>query len=226
MADSRIFCNTYYEQREKAIHDLFGERLDSLRENIGQLYSSCEVRLAKYRPRKLVTTEDLLAMEPRERQDLLAAIMYNSAFWFFEASYLMLCLGQLNIAYSNLRSCLERSVAAHIVENIEDEACSFLQGDGINLQTLESIVTREMSQRVLGLQKILNDWGVHTRVSEVLLYSLFGPVTFEKMLSVLKPSSFQAMNKEFMESVNACIEIMGEVFVTIYFLMKTGVLQN
>ena len=165
-------------------------------------------------------------MEPRQRQDLLAAIMYNSAFWFFEASYLMLCLGQLNIAYSNLRSCLERSVAAHIIESIEDEACNFLEGDGINLQKLEDIVPSEMNQRVCGLQKILNDWGVHTRISEVLLYSLFGPVTFEKMLSVLKPSSFQAMNQEFMESVDACIEIMGEVFVTAYFLMKKGVLQS
>ena len=44
MQDSRIFCNAYYEQREKAIHNLFGERLDGLRENISQLYSSCEIR--------------------------------------------------------------------------------------------------------------------------------------------------------------------------------------
>ena len=44
----------------------------------------------------------------------------------------MLCIGMLNISYSNLRSCIDDIGGAHIIENLDSEAIKFLKMRGVN----------------------------------------------------------------------------------------------
>ena len=86
-------------------------------------------------------------MEPVKRQSIVAAIVYNDALWRLEAAYLMLCIGTLNVVYSNLRTCLESVVSAHIEENIDAESIKFLQGKKIDPTKLKTLLTQNITSK-------------------------------------------------------------------------------
>ena len=136
MSEAKLFVDKFYSERENLVREQIGPQLEGLREQLKQLYSPCIVKLMnaeqQVQTAKGLTIGDLLNLEPSKRQMIVTATMYNDALWRLEAAYLMLCIGMLNVAYSNLRSCLETVIAAHIVENIESQSIMFLNREKIN----------------------------------------------------------------------------------------------
>ena len=129
MTNGEIFCDKFYQWRERLVREQIGEELDKLKPEIKQLYSPCMSRLMNAQTQKELTLNELLALPPNQRQAIVSTILYNDALWRIEAAYLMLCIGMLNVVYSNLRTCLENVVKAHIVENLDSEAQRLLKGD-------------------------------------------------------------------------------------------------
>ena len=222
MADSQIFCDTYFEKREKIVREQIGEQLDGVKRDISQLYSPCMVRLMNAQPQKELTLEELLSLEPSQRQGILSAVLYNDALWRLEAAHLMLCIGILNVAYSNLRSCLETVVDAHIVENLDTEAIRFLNGEDIEPVKITEFIPAQYDKAIIGMKKTLGNWGVHCSLSGAQLGIFFGPNTFEKMVSDTTIKKEQLLHTGFKDAASTCLQAIGDVFKMFMFLMSKG----
>lgn len=165
MSESTLFLDKFYNERESLIREQIGPKLDGLKNDLKQLYSPCVVRLMnadqQVQTDKGLTIEDLLNLEPSKRQMIVTATMYNDALWRLEAAYLMLCIGMLNVAYSNLRSCLETVIAAHIVENIESQSIKFLSGERINPADIAPFIPEKYNENIKAIKEKLGEWGIH-----------------------------------------------------------------
>lgn len=220
MTNTNIYSDTFYQAREVVVRQQIGKQLDSLKKDISQLYSPCTVRMMKIQ--KEMTLEELLSLDSDLRQAIVAAILYNDALWRIEAAYLMLCIGMLNVTYSNLRSCLESIVNAHIVENLDSEAIKFLKTGKIEPTKISSFIPEEYDKAILQMKRALSDWGVHSNLRSVQLSVLFGPNTFDKMVSKTTMQRNQTLNEAFTDAAKSCIKAIGDVFVMFMWLMGKG----
>ena len=150
MNESIFFQLPFYKEREELVRQEIGKELLDLESIIEQLYEPCVVRIINSQlSGKDLTVQDILDMESDQRQDIVGTILYNDGLWRIEAAYMMLCVGYLNVAFSNLRSCLESIVAANIAENIDEEAVKFLNGKKINPQKLSGFTDKDYNQQII-----------------------------------------------------------------------------
>ena len=148
MTGGRYYKDKFYSEREQLIYAQIGKRLYNTEKMIEKLYGECIKRIQNSPlSQKDLTTDEILEMEPVKRQSIVAAIVYNDALWRLEAAYLMLCIGTLNVVYSNLRTCLESVVSAHIEENIDAESIKFLQGKKIDPTKLKTLLTQNITSK-------------------------------------------------------------------------------
>ena len=87
----------------------------------------------------------------------------------------MLCIGMLNVSYSNLRSCIDDVVGAHIIENLDSEAVEFLRTGEINPTRIEGYIPDEYNRSIKGIKETLGKWGVHCSRDSVQLSLAYGP---------------------------------------------------
>jgi hypothetical protein len=219
---NKLYADKFYSDREELIRKSIGERLDTLRNDLSQLDSPCTSKLFTLPKDNPLTIEKLMSVSSSERQQILSALLYNDAYWRLEAAYLTFCVGMLNITYSNLRSCLETVVAAHIIENLDSEAQNFLTKGEIDPTKIARFIPSNYNELIIELKKKLSDWGVHARLSSIQLSGLFGPNTFDKMASRTSIKREQTLNPEFAKAADVCLQIIGNVFILFMFLMYKG----
>ena len=217
----RIYADAFYSEREELIRETIGERLDTLRSDLEQLDSPCASKLFNL-PQKSLTIQELLSIEAKDRQQILSTLLYCDAYWRLEAAYLMFRIGLLNVTYSNLRSCVENVVAAHIIENLDDEAKSLLTKGEVNPTKIASFIPEKYNKQIIEIKRTLSNWGVHSHLNSIRLGSLFSPNLFEKMVSKTSAKRKQALNPDFVEAAKTCIQAFGSVFLIFMFLMKKG----
>jgi hypothetical protein len=128
----------------------------------------------------------------------------------------------INVTYSNLRSCLEAVVAAHIIENLDDEAKKFLEKGEIDPTKIALFVPEQYNKDLNNMRHALSELGVHTRLHSIQLSSLFGPNALDKMVSHVSTKNEQDLHPAFAQAANTCIQAIGEVFLMFMFLMHKG----
>ena len=217
-----LYNDTFYAHREELIRQQIGKRLDTLRRDLSQLDSPCATKLFAIPHDKVLTIKELLSLNSSERRQILSTLLYNDAYWRLEAAYLTFCVGMLNVTYSNLRSCLETVVAAHIIENLDSEARKFLTKGNVDPTKIARFIPKQYNEQIIKMKKTLGEWGVHSHLSSVQLGSLFGPNVFEKMVSHTSVKREQTLNPEFVNAANTCIQVIGDVFLMFMFLMSKG----
>lgn len=222
MTDNQIFCDVYFEKRERIVREQIGEQLDGMKNGISQLYSPCNVRLMNARPQRELTLEELLSLKPSQRQGILTAVLYHDALWRLEAAHLMLCIGMINVAYSNLRSCLETIVDAHIVENLDTEAIRFLKGEDIEPTKIAEFIPEEYDEAIKVMKKTFGNWGIHCSLTGAQLGIFFGPNAFEKMVSGTKIKKDQSLHAEFKDAATTCLKAIGDVFLVFMYVIHKG----
>ena len=218
----RIYADAFYSEREELIRETVGERLDTLRSDLEQLDSPCASKLFNLPQKESLTIEELLSIEAKDMQQILSTLLYCDAYWRLEAAYLMFRIGLLNVTYSNLRSCVENVVAAHIIENLDDEAKSFLTRGEVNPTKIASFIPEEYNKQIIEIKRTLSNWGVHSHLNSIQLGSLFSPNVFEKMVSKTSAKRKQALNPDFVEAAKTCMQAFGSVFLIFMFLMNKG----
>ena len=220
MSNTNIYSDAFYQAREIAVRQQIGKQLNDMKDNISQLHSPCLVRMMKIHQE--MTLEDLLSVDSSTRQEILAAILYNDAFWRMESAYLMLALGMLNVVYSNLRSCLESVIKAHVVENLDSEAIKFVKTGTINPAKISNFIPKNYADAILKMKEAFSDWGVHSNLTAVHLSALFGPNAFEMMVSKTNTQLAQVLNESFAEAAKTCFEAMGQVFLIFMWIISKG----
>jgi len=222
MSNGKFFQHPFYGEREQLIYSEISEELDSLEETLEQLYRAVMVKIMKSKlSDKDLTVQDVLNMKPNDRQDIVAAILYIDGLWRIEAAYIMLCIGHLNVAYSNLRSCMECVVAANIAENIDKEAVNFLNGEKINLSKLDGSINVDYNKQIKDMKEKLGEWGVHSSVISSQLV-MFGPNTFDRMVSRTRTPRTQSLVSGFKDAALNCVKAHHEVFKVFMFLVSRG----
>jgi len=222
MESSCIFCDKYFEKRESVVRTQIGTRLDQMRKDSEQLYSPVMTRLMNAQLNRPLTIDELLSFEPNQRQSILSAVLYNDALWRFEAAHIMLCLGMLNVSYSNLRSCIDGIVGAHIIENLDSEAVNFLRNGEINPTRIEDFIPAQYNRYIKGTKETLGKWGVHCSLDSAQLGLAFGPSTFFKMISQTKTQKVEPLSEEFKSAADVCLKVTGDIFLVFMFLISKG----
>lgn len=222
MNTGRIFCDKYFGKREELVRELIGKQLDQVETDFKQLDSPVMSRLMNAQLNKPLTIDELLSFEPSKRQSILSAVLYNDALWRLEAARIMLSIGMLNVCYSNLRSCVDDFVGAHIIENLDDEAISFLKTGEINPTKLKNFIPPEYNRHIIGIKKAMGRWGVHCSLDSARIGLAFGPSTFDKMVSYTKIEKGELLHEDFKKAAESCIEAMGNVFLMFMFLISRG----
>jgi len=226
MSDGKFFQHPFYSEREQLVYKEIGRDLDQLETILEQLTSPCMVRIMNSKlSNKDLTIQDVLDMETNDRQDIVAAIMYNDGLWRIEAAYLMLCVGLLNVAFSNLRSCMECIIAANIVENIDEEAVNYLNGKRINLNKLNGSIDKDYNQKIKTMKDRLGEWGVHSTIIATR-FGMMGPNTFDKMISKNNYPRPQSLVPGFKDAAIDCVQAINDVFLVFRFLISRGRLAD
>jgi len=222
MENGQIFRDKYFERRERLVRGLIGTQLDQMKKDFEQLDSPVMVRLMNAQLNKPLTIDELLSFEPSRRQGILSAVLYNDALWRLEAARIMLCIGMLNVCYSNLRSCLDDFVGAHIIENLDEEAVNFLKTGQINPTKLEHFIPQEYNQHIKEIKDAMGKWGVHCSLDSAQLGIAFGQSTFDKLVSKTAIPKKEALHKDFRRGAQVCLKAMGDVFLMFMFLISKG----
>lgn len=217
-----IYADKFYASREELIRKSIGNRLDTLRKDLSQLDSPRGVKLMNLPKRNILTIKNLLSLETVVRQQILSTLLYNDAYFRLESAYLTFCVGMLNITYSNLRSCLETVVDAHIVENLDNEARRFLTKGEVDRTKIALFVPKEYDQHIVRMKKTLSKLGVHSHLQSIQLSSLFGPNVFDRMISKTSVKREQTLHPAFIEAANQCYQAIGDVFVIFMWLIHKG----
>lgn len=217
---SRIFCDKYFGKREELVREVIGKQLDQMETDFRQLDSPVMSRLMNANLTKPITTGELLSFEPTKRQKLLSAVLYNDALWRLQAARIMLSIGMLNVCYSNLRSCVDDFVGANVIENLDEEAISFLKMGQINPSKIEDFIPPEYNCNIKDIKSTLGKWGVHCSLDSAQLGLGFGPNTFAKMISETNIQKKEILHEEFKEAAEVCITAMGDVFLMFMFIMS------
>ena len=220
MTETSIFSDVFYQPRETAVRQQIGKQLDGMKKDISQLHSPCLARMMKIR--KQMTSEEVLSADSDTRQSVVSAILYNDAMWRMESAYLMLTLGMLNVVYSNLRSCLESFVKAHIVEYLDTEAIKFLKTGNINPSKISAFVPKEYNDAISSMRETFSDWGTHSHLHAIQLSALFGPNTFDMIVSKINTQRPQALDESFILAAKTCLDSMSKVFIMFMWIMSKG----
>lgn len=195
---------------ESIIRKEIGDELDSFKKSIHDLENRCTIRMmnvgmmTKNSP---ITIEGLMNSSEQLRLKVLSALLYNDALWRLEAAHLMICAGILNVAFTNLRTCIEFSQTAFIVERCDVEAKKFLENKEVNLKLLDSLlINKEYGKHLKDLKELYSQLGVHRRVSSLQLSSLFCQNRFDKFVaeSLNKHRPFQ-LPDGFVDAAHMCI---------------------
>jgi hypothetical protein len=221
-----IYADRFYAKREDLVRAEIGSRLDTLRHDLDQLDSPCNVRLMNVHLEKGLTLEEALSLSANERQKILSALLYNDAYWRMEAAYLMLCIGMFSTAYSNLRSCLESVTFAHLIENLDSEAQRFLITGDVNLTKLTQFIPPDWNKEIIETKIALGKFGVHTSLPSMQLTTVFGPSTFHRMVCKTKMPNTQTLPDGFRDASEACIAAIGRVFFVFMWLLSKGTTYN
>ena len=201
---------TYFGEYEAIIREVIGDELDRFKKSIKDLENSCTTRLmnvdflTKGTP---VTIEGLRSTDRAVRCKILSAFLYNDALWRLEAAHLMMCIGILNVAYTNLRTCIEFMQTAFIVERRDEEAKRFLENKEVDLRLMdELLINKEYSDHLQELKNTYTHLGVHRYLSSLLLSSLFGANRFDKYVteSINKHRPFK-LPDGFVDEAKLCI---------------------
>lgn len=208
----------YFGKYELIIRGEIGKELDDLKHLIGQIENRCTVRIMNIdfgRPVKgtPVTVESLIGCDKDFRCKTLAALLYSDALLRLEAAHLMMCIGLLNIAYTNLRTSLEFLQTAFIVERCDKEALRFLRNEEVNLKLMdELLINPEYSKHLKNLKGLFTRLGVHRYLSALQLSSLYGPSRFDKFVteSTEMQKSLQ-IPEGFIDAAKTCINHGGQV---------------
>jgi hypothetical protein len=222
MGNGGMFCDKYFEKREKVVREQIGKQLDQMKIDFKPLDSLVWIRLMNAQLFKPLTISELLSFEPRKRQGILSAVLYNEALWRLEAARIMLSIGMLNVCYSNLRSCLDDFVGAHIIENLDEEAKNFLNNGKINPIKLENYIPPKYNNFIKDIKKTMGEWGVHCSLDSAQLSILFGPSTFDKMVSETATQKKESLHEDFSDAAEVCIKVMRDVFLMFMFLINKG----
>jgi len=220
MSNANIYSDAFYKARETTVRLHIGKQLDDMKKEISQLHSPCLVRLMTIR--KGITLGDLLSVDSSTRQKTIAAILYNDALWRIEAAYLMLTLGMMNIVYSNLRSCLESIVNAHVVENLDSEAIKFVKTGKINPNKISNFIPEDYDKGILKMKETFSNWGTHSNLRAVQLCAQFGPNIFDMMLSKTNAQSTQILDESFTVAAKDCIKAVGNVLLVFHWIISKG----
>lgn len=231
---SQMFSpENYFGEYEAVIRQEIGDRLDSFKKSIGDLENRCTVRMMNvdyFRPDKgqPITVEGMLKYEKGVRGKVLSAFIYNDALWRLEAAHLMICVGMLNVAYANLRSCIEFMQTAFIVERRDEEAITFLGNREVNLKLLdELLINKEYSNHLKQLKELYTHLGVHRYLSSLQLSSLFGANRFEKFVAEsLKKHKTPQLPRGFADAANMCIEHGERVWLMFGWLESIPVKES
>jgi len=222
MADGQLFCDEYFEKREQVVRTQIGAPLDQMRKDFKQLDSPVMTRLMNAQLDKPLTVEELLSFEPSRRQNMLSAVLYNDALWRFQAAYIMLCIGMLNVSYSNLRSCIDDIVGAHIIENLDSEAVKFLKTGKIDPTKIESYIPEKYNSYIKGIKETLGKWGVHCSLDSAQLGLAYGPSTFFKMIAGTKVKREEPLSEDFKGAADVCLKVIGDIFLIFMFVINKG----
>ena len=126
------------------------------------------------------------------------------------------------IAFSNLRSCLEIIVSAHIVENIPAEAEKFLKREKVEPVKIQSFIPMQYNDAIKDIKEKLGAWGVHSHVDSIRLAILCGPSLLDKMIAKTKIEKEQALHDSFIEEAKVCVKAIDSVFTLFIFLITKG----
>ncbi|HAV10111.1 MAG TPA: hypothetical protein DCX22_00600 [Dehalococcoidia bacterium] len=222
MENNQIFCDKYFGNREKVVRIRIGKQLDQIEKTFDQLNSPVMARLMNAQLNDPLTINELLSFEPKRRQEVLSAILYDDALWRLQAARIMLCIGMLNVCYSNLRSCLDDVVGAHIIENLDEQAVSFLKTGEINPTKIGSLIPEKYNDYIKAIKDAMGKWGVHCSLDSAQLGIAFGPSTFDKMLSNTKVPREEALSEDFEIAAKVCLKAMNDVFLMFMFLISKG----
>lgn len=228
MESEGIFSTgNYLGKYESLIRSEVGKELDDLKSSIKELEYICLTRkmnidsiLQSIKP---VTIQKLLETNHNNRQKILASLIYNDSYLRIEASYIMICAGRLNVAYTNLRTALDDMITAFLVERYDEEAKKFLSnGDDIKVDLLkiekEKLLPKEHNESIKNLKKQYNVLGVHSRVQAIRLSNLFGINQFDKLRAGLNnaPDGILKLPEGFKDEAAECINNCNRVII--YFL--------
>ena len=182
----------YLGKYESTIRAELGSELDGFKRFLKQLEYSCTSRLMNIdstRPDKPITIQELKEATPEFRKKVLAALLYSDSHWRIEASYVMICAGILNVAFSNLRTALDALITAFIVERYDEEAMNFLdahKNKPVDLTKIQKLIPDDYNAGIKYLKDYYSDIGVHSRIGAIQLSSLFGINRLDKLRAGLK----------------------------------------
>ncbi len=221
---------TYFGEYEAIIRKEIGNELDSFKKSISDLENRCTIRIMNVdmnRPDKdsPITVDSLAGYDKKMRCKILSAFLYNDALWRLEAAHLMMCIGVLNVAYTNLRTCIEFMQTAFIVERCDEEAKRFLENKEVNLKLLdELLINKEYGTHLQELKGLYNRLGVHRYLSSLLLSSVYGANRFDKFVaeSIKRHRPFQ-LPHGFTDEAKFCIKHGERVWLMFQWLESISV---
>jgi hypothetical protein len=225
MESKQMFSTeNFFGKYERIIRGEIGKELDNFRQLIGQIENRCTVRIMNVdfsRPNKgtPITVDNLISCDRDFRCKTLAALLYNDALWRLEATYLMICIGLLNVAYANLRTSLEALLTAFIVERCDEEALRFLKNEKVNPKLAERFINPQYDKILKAMKHAYGVWGVHTYFESLQLSSLFGASRFDKYVTEsTKIQKALQLPEGFIEAAKTCIQQGGQVGILFSWL--------
>lgn len=232
MKSKQMFSDaSYFGEYETVIRKEIGKELDDVRNLISQIENRCTARIMNIdigRPDKgtPITVENLVSCDKEYRCKTLSTLLYNDALWRLEAAHLMMCVGLLNVAYTNLRTSLEFLETAFIVERCDEEAFRFLRNEEVNLKLMEKLlINPEYSTHLKKLKESYALLGVHRFLSSLQLSSLFGASRFDKYVTErTKTQRTLELPDRFAEAAEMCTrqgEQVGILFMWLESLPAT-----
>ena len=215
----------FFGKYEQVLRAEIGKELDDFKRLIGQIENRCTVRIMNIdftRPDRgtPLTVEKLISYDKDYRCKTLSALLYNDALWRLEAAHLMMCIGLLNVAYTNLRTSLEFLQTAFIVERCDTEALRFLGNEEVNLKLMDTLlINPEYSTHLKKLKDSYTLLGVHRYLSSLQLSSLFGASRFDKYVTEsTKIQKSLQLPSGFTDAAKTCIQQGGQVGILFSWL--------
>jgi hypothetical protein len=224
MGRQEYSTETFFGKYESLIREQIGDQLDYLDKRLHEIGNRCVIRLMNIKASKVVTVEELLHCDSIQRRKTLSAILYDDALWRFEAAYLMVSIGLLNIAYANLRESLEALIKAFIVERVDAEAMNFLENRDVDQRLIENYINPNYNQWLKDMKEAFSNWGVHTKFEAVQLTSLFGPGRFNRIVAeATKVNRPLKLPDGFVDAASRCLEHGSKLSILFSWLMSLPV---
>jgi hypothetical protein len=227
MTSKQIYsADSFYGRFESVVRERLGNELDDLNKLLTDIGNKCLTKLFDLRDDdKRLTAEKLLQGDSRQRCQVLAAILYDDALWRLEAAYLMISLGLLNIAYTNLRASFEELLRAFVVERLDSEATRFLKNQSVDPVRIERLIPPDYNDLIKKTRDAFDDKGVHTSFGSVQMTSIIGPRRSDRIVAeVTKVNRPLVLPDGFVEAASICIKQGGNVGLSFLQLISMPVM--